>query len=163
MNQQTTQTDFDIYTKVAALGAVAGLRAMMAPALLSYFASRPENDEFENNLFASPKTAVVLGLLAAGEFVGDKLPSTPNRTETLGLTARIFSGALVGGLICAAHQKNVRAGSFIGALSAIAAAFAGQHLRSTIANQTGIPSAVLGIVEDAAAVGIGIKTLNNKD
>ncbi len=136
---------------------------MMAPALLSYFASRPGNDDFEDNFLASPKITVVLGLLAAGELVGDKLPSTPNRTETLGLTARIFSGAFVGGLICAAHKKNVRVGSFIGVLSVITTAFAGQNIRSVIADRSGIPSAVLGAVEDAAAVGIGIKTLKSNN
>lgn len=155
-------SDFEIYAEASALGAVSGLRAMMGPALLSYTASQKATGELKNSFLASPKVSVVLGLLSAGELVGDKLPFTPNRTEPQGLAARIVSGAFVGGTICAAHKKSAWTGIALGALSAIAAAYAGQHIRHTISEESGIPSAALGAVEDAIAIGIGLKTLENE-
>lgn len=154
-------SDFETYYKVSALGAVAGLRAILAPALLSYVVSNRENGEFENNPLASRKVFVVLGLLAAGELVGDKLPFAPNRTDRLGLTARIISGAAGGGFVCARGKKSVPAGIAIGAASSVAAAYAGQHLRRAIAEKSGVPDAVLGAVEDAIAIGIGSSALKN--
>ncbi len=161
MKPENNRSDFETYFKASALGAVAGLRAMTAPALLSYFASNRENNEFENNPLTSRKVSVFLGLLAAGELIGDKLPFTPNRTDAPGLIARIISGAVVGGLVCARRKKSVPAGVAIGALSSVAAAYAGQIIRQTIAEKSGIPSAVLGIVEDAIAIGIGVSVLKD--
>ena len=162
MKKQINYSDSETFVKAAALGASAGLRTFTAPALLGFFASRGEKNEFENNLLASPKIAAAVGLLAAGELVGDKLPATPNRTETPGLIARIISGAFVGGSLCAARKKNIRTGIAVGALSAVAAAYAGENIRREIAARTGIPSAALGAVEDAIAIGVGIKALQNK-
>ena len=36
---------------------------------------------------------------AVGEYVWDVLPNTPSRTQALGLSARVISGAFVGWLI----------------------------------------------------------------
>ncbi|MGI8788847.1 MAG: DUF4126 family protein [Pyrinomonadaceae bacterium] len=163
MKQEINDSDFDIYVKAASLGAVAGLRAMTAPALLSYFASRGKNNRLKNNLLASPKISVVCALLAAGELVGDKLPFTPNRMELPGLTARIVSGAFVGGSICAARKKSVWTGAVVGAVSAVAAAYAGQNIRRIISEESGVPSAAIGAVEDAIAIGVGINALKNNE
>ncbi len=156
MKREDNRSDLKTYFKASALGAVAGLRAFTAPAPLSYFASNRENDSS-----GSRKVAVVLGLLAAGEIVGDKLPTTPDRTEVPGLIARITSGAAVGALVCARGKKSVPAGIAIGAIFSVAAAYAGQHVRQASSNKSGIPSAVLGAVEDAIAIGIGISALKN--
>ena len=159
--REINHSDFDIFVKAASLGAVAGLRTFTAPALLSYFASRGKNDELKDNILSSPKVSAALGALAVGELVGDKLPFTPNRTEMPGLIARIFSGAFVGGSICAARRKSILTGAILGAASAVATAYAGQHIRQKIADESGVPSAVIGAVEDAIAVGVGINTLKN--
>lgn len=156
MKRENNRSNLEIYFKASALGAVAGLRAFTAPALLAYFASNREN-----NSSASRKIFVVLGLLAAGELVGDKLPFTPNRTDAPGLIARVISGAAVGGVVCARGKMFVPAGIAIGAASSVAAAYVGQHIRHSIAEKSGIPSAVLGAVEDAIAIGIGMSVLKN--
>jgi uncharacterized membrane protein len=156
MKRKNNPSDLEIYFKASALGAVAGLRAFTVPALLGYFASNQEN-----NSSASRKVSAILGLLAAGEIVGDKLPFTPNRTDAPGLIARIISGAAVGGLVCAHGKKSVPAGIAIGVASSVAAAYAGQHIRQAIAEKSGVPSAVLGAVEDAIAIGIGLSALKD--
>lgn len=161
MKRKINDSDFDIYVKAASLGAVAGLRALTAPALLGYFASSEKDDDLKNNPLASPKVSAAVGLLAVGELVGDKLPFTPNRTEIPGLAARIVSGAFVGGSICAARKKFVLTGAILGAASAVAAAYAGQNIRRIISEESDVPSAVLGAVEDVIAVGIGINALKD--
>lgn len=161
MNENANETDLEVYTTAAAIGAVAGLRCMTAPALLSYFASQENAGELGKNPLASTKVSAVLGVAAIGELVGDKLPSTPNRTEPLGLIGRIVSGAFVGGSVCAARKKNILTGALIGAVSSVAAAYAGQNIRIEIAEETGVPSAALGAVEDGIAITIGINALKD--
>ena len=156
MKRGNNRSDLETYYKASALGTVAGLRALTAPALLGYFASNRENDSSGRR-----KISVVLGLLAAGEIVGDKLSSTPNRTDAPGLIARIISGAVVGGLVCLRGKKSVPAGIAISTVSAVAAAYAGQYVRQALAEKSGIPSAVFGAVEDAIAIGIGVRSLKD--
>lgn len=71
--------------------------------LLSYFALIRENGGFENNPLASRKVSVLLGLLAAGKPVGDKLSSKPYRIDTLGfisskiMKTSVFDVIVIGG------------------------------------------------------------------
>ena len=39
---------------------------------------------------------IVLAVAAVGEYVVDVLPNTPSRTQAMGLSARVVSGAFVG-------------------------------------------------------------------
>ena len=82
----------------AGLGVVAGLRALSAPALLSRRLARPPVRwrADPTRLLASERTARVLGILAVGELVGDKLPFIPARTEPLPLLGRARAGLDVG-------------------------------------------------------------------
>jgi uncharacterized membrane protein len=162
MISKEKHSGFEAYSKAVSLGAVAGLRAMTAPALFSHAASTYRKNEFGDNWLASSFAPPIAATLAVGEIIGDKLPWTPNRTETPGLLARVVSGAVIGGSICAGYKKSVPFGSALGALSAIAAAYAGQNIRRSISKKTGIPSPVLGGVEDIIAVGIGASALKRK-
>ncbi|MGI8494108.1 MAG: DUF4126 family protein, partial [Pyrinomonadaceae bacterium] len=131
-------------------------------ALLGYFVMRRANKNFAD-FTASSNIALILGLLAAGELVGDKLPNTPNRTEPLGLVARIASGAVVGGFICRKQKKSVFAGITCSAAAAVAAAYAGENIRREISARTGISSALLGTVEDAVAISLGVAALKSEE
>ncbi len=162
MKQAKEHSEYQTYAEVVSLGAVAGLRAMMAPALLGYFVMRRANKNFAD-FTASSNIALILGLLAAGELVGDKLPNTPNRTEPAGLVARIASGAVVGRFICRKQKKSVFAGITLGAAAAVAAAYAGENIRREISARTGISSALLGAAEDAAAIGFGVAILKSEE
>ncbi|MCY7376113.1 MAG: DUF4126 family protein [Pyrinomonadaceae bacterium] len=161
MNRTKDHTDYETFVKVIYIGAVAGLRAMMPLALLSFAASQRENNKDDRNFFVSKGVSAALGLLAVGELVGDKLPTAPNRTEPAGLAARIVSGAIGGGVICSARKKSVPLGIALGALAAVAAAYAGQNIRRAIAKETGIHSSLLGVVEDAIAIGIGASAVKD--
>lgn len=153
----------EVYAQAIGLGAVAGLRALMAPALLSYKATmQAKKTDSRRNYLSSPKVSALLGALAVGELIGDKLPGTPPRTAPVGLAARAASGAFVGGNLCAAKRKPIVVGAALGAAAAIAAAYVGMNTRLAFGRQLGVPDAVVGAIEDALAVGGGLAVLKNK-
>ena len=134
---------------------------MMPAALLSYAASRHRKNGANNSIFASDGAAAVFGLLAVGELVADKLPTAPSRIEPAGLAARVISGAIGGGVICSQRKKFVPMGIALGALTAVAAAYAGQNLRRKIADGLDVHSSMVGAVEDVIAIRIGAVTVKD--
>ena len=49
---------------------------------------------------------IVLAVAAVGEYVVDVLPNTPSRTQAMGLSARVVSGAFVGWMIATMHDGS---------------------------------------------------------
>ena len=139
------------------IGTIAGLRSMTAPAVVSLAANREWIKKPTNSLalLANNKTAFLLSALAIGELVADKLPTTPNRTEPLGLTARIVSGGL--SAVALTPSKNFAVvAALLGGLSAVAGAFIGYELRKGAGRNFNLPDAVIALTEDAIAVGGGL-------
>ena len=107
------------------IGTIAGLRSMTAPAVVSLAVNREWINKPTNSLalLANRKTAYLLSALAIGELVVDKLPTTPNRTEPLSLTARVATGAF--SAVALTRSKNCAVvAALLGGLSAVAGAFA---------------------------------------
>jgi uncharacterized membrane protein len=94
------------------------------------------------------------GTLAAGELVGDKLPMTPARTEPVGLLARAGAAAYCGTLLAKRDVRSPMLGACVAVAAAIAAAFAGYHLRAFVGKQLGIPDPVVALAEDGIAYGL---------
>lgn len=147
------------YAQAAGMGAVAGMRTMSAPALLSHHLSSANSDGSNHTLLASPKVAAVFRVLAAGEIVADKLPFMPARTAPPSLMARIGSGALVGATIFAAKKERPSVGAVIGAAAAVASAFAMLYLRRKAGRKLNVPDPVVALAEDAIAIGGGLSIL----
>ena len=85
------------------IGFVAGLRSLTAPAVVAW-AAHLGWIHLEGTPLAfmgSKWTAAVFTVLALVELVGDQLPQTPPRTGTVGLSARIVTGALTGACLAA--------------------------------------------------------------
>src|SRR5688500_10878471 len=81
----------------AVLGAIAGLRSMSAPALLTHeLADGGKAREFGplERILTSERTAGVLALLAGGEMLADKTPYVPDRTNPVPLIGRAVIGSL---------------------------------------------------------------------
>jgi uncharacterized membrane protein len=156
-----SSSESDVYLRAAGLGAIAGLRSFSAPALLSHQISRSNKQEGVASLLGSPTVAAVLGVLAGGEIVADKLPWMPNRTDPPALIARAGSGAFVGATICRAKGRSAVTGALIGAAAAIAATFAGFHLRRAAVRDLGLPDTIVALVEDAVVVGAGTSLLRD--
>jgi len=144
------------------LGAVAGVRSMSAPALLSRAASRGDIGGIEGTPFAflaSPRTARILTVLAVGEAVADKLPFSPDRISAPGLIGRMVSGALVGAALFAAAERRAALGAGLGLLAAAAASYPSYYLRVKTQEKLGAPNWAVGLVEDALAEGAGLLAL----
>src|SRR5712691_12946414 len=79
-----------------AIGVIAGLRSLTAPAVVSWAAHWGWLDLTNSRLafLGSTTAAIIFSLLALGELVADKLPFAPNRTAALGLGTRIVTGGL---------------------------------------------------------------------
>ncbi len=157
------EISLDALTGAAGIGAVAGLRSMMAPALLSQAAHTGSIDlsgtPFE--FLSKQRNADIATAAAVLELVADKLPFTPNRTSVGPLLARAVSGGFAGAALSAARKKDWIPGAAVGALSAVAAAFAGYLLRRALTTN-GAPDVLIALAEDAATVSLGVVTLRNE-
>ncbi len=138
--------------QAAGLAALAGMRTLSAPALLSAYLQKHPSRRLRHtnfNFMQSGKTAGILKLLAAAEMVGDKLPATPNRTKPFAVLGRGLSGALVGATLSRSQRKRRFGGAGIGLLSALAATYGSFYLRKKLTKSTPVPGPVWGVLEDA--------------
>src|SRR4051794_2472809 len=117
------------YAAAAGIGAVAGIRSMTAPALVSLTASRGGLRLGRTSLrfLASTVATATIGVLAISELIADKLPNVPNRTDLGPLATRVVSGAACGAAICLSESESPWAGALLGGVSALGGAFAGYH------------------------------------
>jgi uncharacterized membrane protein len=134
------------------IGVVAGMRAMTAPAAVSWAAHLgwiPLGTTWLAFL-GYAWTPWILTLLAAGELVTDQLPSTPSRTVPLQFGARLVTGALSGAAIGSAGG-SLLTGGIAGAIGAALGTFGGRALRGRLAWFFGrdTPAA---LIEDAIAM-----------
>jgi uncharacterized membrane protein len=147
------------YWKTIGLGAVAGIRSLAAPVLLSQEFSKIDPERLKGSplryLQASP-IATGLKLLAAVELAGDKLPTAPDRTALPSLLARTASGALVGAALFTASRDKALTGALIGGLAALAGTYGSFYLRRAL-NKTGkVPNLISGLMEDAVMISSGL-------
>lgn len=141
------------YLLAALIGVVAGLRAMTAPAAVSWAAHLGRLDlggtwlAFLGHAWAP----WIASLLALGELVTDQLPSTPSRTVAPQFGARIVSGAVSGAAIAVSGGSLV-GGLVAGALGALIGTLGGRAFRAQLAAAFGSdrPAA---FTEDAVALG----------
>ena len=142
--------------------AIAGMRSMSAPALLSHYLTRnPSWLLLSSPLRALQKPLVARGLklAAAGEMMMDKLPGTPNRIAPPVLLGRLLAGALVGAAVYKSREGSSAAGAAVGGLGAVAATFISYALRMGISKQANWPVAAVGVGEDALVLGSGAALL----
>src|SRR6202044_1583868 len=139
--QQTTQVisvtiGASVFILVLAflIGIVAGLRALTAPAAVSWAAHLGLLPLQGTPLawLGYAFTPYIFTVLALGELFNDKLPKTPSRTVPPQFIARVISGSLVGAAIGAAGQSLVL-GLIAGAIGAVAGTLGGAALRSKLA------------------------------
>jgi uncharacterized membrane protein len=138
------------------IGIVAGMRAMTAPAAVSWGAAlgRLVLDGSPLRFLAHWITPWVFTVLALGEFVTDQLPTTPSRTVPVQFGTRLVSGALSGAAIGASGGGLVE-GAVAGVVGAVIGTLGGRWLRGRLAASFGSdrPAAFL---EDAMAIALAI-------
>jgi uncharacterized membrane protein len=134
------------------IGVIAGLRAMTAPAAVSW-ATYLGLFSLEGNWLAFLGyrfTPWVLTLLAVGELVTDQLPSTPSRKVPIQFATRIIMGALAGAAI-GVSGGLLAMGLVAGAIGAVIGTLGGAVGRARLAAAFGkdLPAA---LIEDAVAI-----------
>jgi len=140
------------------IGAVAGSRSLMAPAVVAWAAHRNWIDLHSSPLsfMGSTVAVVVFGLGAVGELIADKLPSTPSRLKPPGFIARIVLGGLSGAAVAASTSQSMAWGAVLGAAGGIAGAFVGYEVRTRLVRALGVPDVFIAGLEDAVAIGGGL-------
>jgi uncharacterized membrane protein len=134
-----------VYLLSLSIGIVAGLRAMTAPAAVSWAAYLGwlKLDESILAFMGYAWTPWVITVLAVAELVTDQLPSTPSRTVPIQFGTRILSGAVTGAAL------GIAAGSLV--IGAVIGTLGGRAARAALARKFGNdrPAALL---EDAVAI-----------
>lgn len=141
------------YVLALLIGVVAGLRAMTAPALVSWAAHLgwlPLQGTWLA-FMGYAWTPWIFSALALGELVSDQLPKTPSRTVPLQFGTRIVMGGLCGGAIGTASGSWLL-GMLAGVVGAVIGTLGGHALRARLAAAFGrdLPAALL---EDVVAIG----------
>jgi uncharacterized membrane protein len=144
------------------IGVVAGMRAMTAPAAISW-AARLGQLGLSGTWLAflgHAWTPWILTLLAAVELVTDQLPSTPSRTVPVQFGTRIVMGALCGAALTAG-AGSLLLGALVGIAGAVAGTLGGRAFRAKMAAALGgdRPAALL---EDVIAIGTAVAVVASR-
>jgi len=140
------------------IGCVAGLRSMMAPAIVCA-AAYLQWVHLEGTPLAFMTNRVTLWLftfLAISELIVDKLPQMSARTAPMGLIARALTGGLCGAALAASGGRALMAGALLGAAGGVASAFAGYEIRRGLVLQMNLPDFVVAVVEDLLTISGGL-------
>ena len=134
------------------IGVIAGLRAMTAPAAVSWAAHLGWLNVAPTSLafFGYAFTPWVFTVLALGELITDQLPTTPSRTVPVQFGTRVLVGALTGGAI-GAHGGSLVTGAIAGIIGAIIGTLGGRAARGKLAAAFG-QDRPAAIIEDAVAI-----------
>lgn len=147
-----------LYLGCFTIGIIAGLRSLTAPALVSWAAHLGWLDLSDSRLsFLGSRAAIItLSTLALAELVADKLPKTPKRTNLGPLVSRAITGGFSSMAMCASAHQPVVIGTILGALGAIAGAFAGYEIRHRLVEAFGLSDFGVAVAEDLVAIGGGL-------
>jgi len=135
------------------IGVIAGLRAMTAPAAVSWAAHLGWISVADTPLafMGNTWTPWIFTVLALAELVSDQLPKTPSRKVPQQFGARIISGALCGATIGASAGLLI-GGLAAGVVGAVIGTLGGAAVRGRLAAIFGrdLPAA---LIEDVVAIG----------
>jgi uncharacterized membrane protein len=143
-----------VYALALLIGVVAGLRAMTAPAVVSWAAylCRMHLEGTWLAFLGYAWTPYILSALALAELVTDQLPKTPSRKVPMQFGARIVTGALCGTALGASGGTWI-GGLVAGVIGAIAGTLGGYEFRTRLVARTGGRDLPIALLEDAIAIG----------
>jgi uncharacterized membrane protein len=138
------------------IGVVAGLRALTAPAVVSWAAFLnwiPVDDKW-SFWIGHPVTVGILTVLALVEYVTDQLPKTPSRKTAPQFSARLLTGAFAGAVLGSAwHHTFAALGA--GVVGAVLGTLGGYEFRKRLVAATGGRDLPIALLEDVIAAGGG--------
>jgi len=132
------------------LGLATGLRTMTPIALVCWCAHLGFLPVQGTWAFWTAHTVsvVVFSLAALGEYVGDKLPTTPNRIAPGPLAARVVFGGLVGAIAATALKGAGLEGALLGIVGALLGSFGGFTVRRDLVEHFGSRDWPVALAED---------------
>jgi uncharacterized membrane protein len=138
-----------------AIGVIAGLRSMTAPAAVAWAARLGwlHLDDTRLAFLGSAAAAYVLTALMLGELVADKLARTPSRTQPGPFIGRIVAGGLSGAALSAGTGGSLAPGAVLGAIGAVAGTLGGYLARRRLVRALAVPDYVVALGEDIVAIG----------
>jgi len=141
-----------LYIAALLIGVIAGLRAFMAPAAVSWAARLgwlPVGDSWAA-FMGYAYTPYIFSVLAIIELVTDQLPQTPSRKSPPSFGARLLSGGFAGAVIGTAGGSLI-GGLIAGIVGAVIGTLGGYEARIRMAKTFGkdVPAA---LIEDVVAV-----------
>ena len=144
------------------LGFSTGLRSFTALAVTAWFAysgKLPVQGTWASWI-AHPASVSLLTAAAVGEYIGDTLPNTPDRTAALPFIGRLAIGGLVGAVVASALRRPIAGGAGLGAVGAAAGTFGGFHARRGLTVGAGLGDLPVAITGDAAALALAVCSLD---
>jgi uncharacterized membrane protein len=143
-----------VFVVAIGIGFVAGLRSLLAPAVVAWAAHVGWLNLHGSVLAFMESTAAVaiFSIFAIGELIADKLPKTPKRTAPAPLLARFFLGALGGASLIAAAGKSLVLGALLGGIGGLIGAFVGYQIRKRLVNNLHVRDLFVAICEDLVAI-----------
>lgn len=144
----------NLFWGALALGAVTGMRSMLAPTMVSRaLATRDDIDDADEpaRTLASRRAQQFLLPMAAAEILGDKMPFAPDRTIVPSMLFRALSGGVTAAALASARREPVWLPALIGASAALITSEIGLKLRKPYQDHT-LTNAALGLAEDCVAL-----------
>jgi uncharacterized membrane protein len=143
-----------IFILAIAIGFVAGLRAMTAPALVCWAAHLGWINLHNSPLsfMGSPIAVGIFTLAAIGELINDKLPKTPPRTAAMSFIARLIMGGLSGACLYAAAAATPVVGAILGIIGAVIGTYVGYYVRRSLVSSLKVKDIFIAIPEDIIAI-----------
>ena len=146
------------YLQAARLGAVAGMRSMIAINVLSDHLAKSDPKALQDTplaLLKTPAASTALKAAAAGELLADKMPFTPARITPPPLLWRVMWGALLGAALTMDKRRpNPLPAALIGGVAALLTTYLAYFVRKQAGQRLRIPDPMLGAAEDALAVAL---------
>lgn len=141
-----------LYLAAFLLGVIAGLRAVMPVAAVSWAAALGllKLGGTPLGFLGAAAAPWIVSALALGELVNDKLPKTPSRKVPIQFGGRIVTGGFAGAAVGIASGALL-IGVVLGVVGAVAGTFGGAAARGALARAFGrdLPAA---LAEDLVAV-----------
>jgi len=151
----------NVFVAAVCIGIVAGLRALTAPALVSWAAHLGWlHLEGTPLAFMGSKIAVVIFTAGALiEYVTDQLPKTPARTVPPQSIARVIMGGLSGACVGVSGGTSLAIGAVLGIVGALIGTYGGYHLRKGLVSGLNVKDILIAIPEDLIAIGLAYFTV----
>jgi uncharacterized membrane protein len=140
--------------KAAAIGMVAGMRCMSAPAIVAENIGTKGNDNEALGplaLLGDDRVRKVLAIAAGAELIADKLPFIGQRIDAGPLTVRLISGAVCGAAVAGKNKENLLLGALTGSVAAIVAAHIFYSARKRLNQELAVGDTFLAVAEDTVA------------